>query len=541
MKGLLKGLLFSLALVLSSCGSSSLDPSGVLEVACENGVMLGKFDDNVASFKGVPYAKPPVGSLRWKAPVTPDPSNKKIECYEYGYTALQYEWPTELASSYPKSEDCLTLNIWENRKIVDSKRSVPVMVFFHGGAYGWGGTTDPVYDGQAFAKAHEEVILVTCNYRLGIMAFPDFSQIEGGENYKDINLALRDHIAALQWLQRNISKFGGDPNNVTIFGESAGAWSVTALSVSPKARGLFKRVIAQSGEMAPKPRKAAQEYANYIMEASGAKNMQDLLAISDEEWMRLDGEHEIADENCYIVVDDDIIPSDMDQAFKDAASSGIELIIGSTLDEWNYFKNDSWGKTDQEKFNSWVDDMDSIYNEVYENADNDGKIALEELLRYEESLVREEYASDEKVRNALAKSGFVSETWRYEILDFAERFANAGGNLWVYLWKIPSTRDDMYRSAIHAVELGYVFNNLTENDTSGVIDPPSAKRIQESWVNFACLGDPSIQETMWTKYNDSTRDTMVIDKDKWHCESDPSKVARELLQTVYGDNPYHIW
>ena len=111
-----------------------------------------------------------------------------------------------------RTGDCLTLNIWENKKIVDSKEPKPVMVFFHGGAYGWGGTTDPMYNGHNFAKAHDDVILVTCNYRLGLMAFPDFSKIEGGGEYTDINLALRDHIAALQWIQKNIAGFGGDPD-----------------------------------------------------------------------------------------------------------------------------------------------------------------------------------------------------------------------------------------------------------------------------------------------------------------------------------------
>ncbi len=248
MKAFVKGLLFSLAFTLSSCGSSSAAPSGIIEVACENGVMLGKLDGNVVSFKGVPYAKPPVGSLRWKAPETPERSNKKTECYEYGYTALQYEWPTEPASSFPKSEDCLTLNIWENEKIVGSNRLRPVMVFIHGGAYGWGGTTDPVYDGQSFAKAHDEVILVTCNYRLGIMAFPDFSQIEGGEEYRDINLAMRDHIAALQWLQRNISRFGGDPNNVTILENRPAVGPSPRLQSPQKRAGYSKEPSPKAGK-----------------------------------------------------------------------------------------------------------------------------------------------------------------------------------------------------------------------------------------------------------------------------------------------------
>ena len=398
-----------------------------VKLACENGIMLGKAEDGVVSFKGIPYAKPPVGELRWKAPRAPEPSGAEIECFDFGHTALQYEWPSEPASYTPRSEDCLTLNIWEREGTIGSDEPKPVMVFFHGGAYGWGGTADPTYNGQNFAKAHGDVILVTCNYRLGLMSFADFSRIEGGETYTEINLALRDHIAALEWIQKNIAAFGGDPANVTIFGESAGAWSVTALVLSPKARGLFRRAIAQSGEVAVRDRKAAQEYADFIMEASGAKNMRDLLAIPGDEWIRLDRENHIADECCYVVADGDIIPDDPDKAFQDAAKSGVQMLLGSNSDEWNYFKEDSEGATDEEKFASWVEGMDEILDDARAALDEGGKAAIEELLEYEAALVPDEYATDAAVKAALAKSAFVSETWRYEILDYADRFADAGG------------------------------------------------------------------------------------------------------------------
>lgn len=526
----------------SSAAQEQVKVGKTQKVTCENGVMLGKSEDGVTSFKGVPYAKPPVGELRWKAPQAPDPSSKEIECYDFGYTALQAEWPTQKASYYPKSEDCLTLNIWENNKVADSKEPKPVMVFIHGGAFGWGGTTDPAYDGQNFAKAHDDVILVTCNYRLGLMAFPDFSTIEGGEGYTDINLALRDQIAALQWVQRNIAEFGGDPNNVTIFGESAGSWSVTALTISPKARGLFKRAIAQSGEVAPKGREAAQQYATAIMEAAGAKNMKDLLAVSGDEWLKINDKNRLGDENCYVVADGDVIPEDLDQAFKDAAASGVQLIVGSNEDEWNFFKEDAPGATEDEKLRNWAGDMDAMYDVAYKGADDEGKAALEELLKYEEGLVPEEYARDPKVRDALAKSGFVSETWRYEIMDFADRFANAGGDTHAYLLKVPSTRDDMYRSSVHAVELAYVFNNVQDDDQyAGKVDPAVAAKMQESWTNFAKTGDPSVEGAVWAPYNTDTRDTMVIDTDKWECVSDPTKTARELLVKAYGSEPYRVW
>ena len=546
---LLCALALGMMMLVAGCGSSEeadsdATPAGEdVKVTCENGIMVGQTTDGVASFKGVPYAKPPVGDLRWKAPEAPDPGSDEIECKDFGYTALQYEWPTEPASSFPKNEDCLTLNIWENEGIVGSEEAKPVMVFFHGGAYGWGGTTDPMYDGQNFAAAHDDVILVTCNYRLGLMAWADFSKVEGGEDYTDINLGIRDHIAALQWIQKNIAAFGGDPDNVTIFGESAGGWSTTALTISPKAKGLFKRAIAQSGGMPVGDREDAQAFADYIMEASGAKNMDDLLAISGDEWMELDSEKWIADECCGVVADGDIIPEedDMDEAIADAAKRGVQLIVGTNQDEWNYFEEDSEGETPEEKFASWVEGMDAMYDDAYKGADDEGKEALEELIKYEEDQVPAEYSEPAEVRSALAKSGFVTETWRYEILHFADKFADAGGDIHAYLWKVPSTLDQMYKSSVHAVELAYVFNNLDATIYAGEVDPDTAARAQEAWINFAKAGDPSIEGAEWAAYDTKDRNTMVIEKDGWKCESDPSKTPRELLTKAYGDEPYPVW
>lgn len=530
----------------AACGDSSEseEPADdAVKVTCDNGVMLGKTENGVTSFKGVPYAKPPVGDLRWKAPEAPDPSEEEVECYDFGYTALQYEWPTEPASSFPKNEDCLTLNIWESEGSADAGEAKPVMVFFHGGAYGWGGTTDPMYNGQHFVEDNGDVILVTCNYRLGLMSWADFSKIEGGEEYTDLNLGIRDHIAALQWIQKNIEGFGGDPDNVTIFGESAGGWSTTALIISPAAKGLFKRAIAESGVIPIKERKAAQEFADYIMEASGAKNMDDLQAISGDEWMKLDAEKWIADESPLAVADGEIIPEpeDVNDAIDEAVKDGIQLLLGTNKDEWNYFREDSEGETDEEKFDSWVEGMDSMYDEVYKDASVGGKAALQKLIAWEGENVPEEYAKDPKVKAALAKSAFVTELWRYEHIVAADTFSEAGGDTYMYLWEVPSTRDNMYKSAVHAIELAYVFNNLDEDIYAGEVDKKTAERIQESWTNFAKTGDPSIEEVQWEKYSVPDRMTMVMKKDAWECVSDPSKTARELLTTVLGDEPYQVW
>ena len=126
-------------------------------------------------------------------------------------------------------------------------------------------------------------------------------------------------------------------------------------------------------------------------------------------------------------------------------------------------------------------------------------------------------------------------------MNLADKFADAGGEIYTYLWKVPSTKEEMYKSAVHAVELPYVFNNLEDNIYAGEVDRTTAERTQEAWTNFARTGDPSIEEAKWLKYETKDRETMVITKDKWECESDPSRIPRKLLTKAYGDEPYHVW
>ncbi len=195
------------------------DPA--LCVKCHNGSFVGRADGDVVAFRGIPFAKPPVGALRWKRPAPVDDNDGIFEAYYNGKSPIQTEWHTELASYYPQGEDCLYLNIWKNPSCADQKKSV--MVFLHGGAYGWGGTADPMYDGKNFVTANPDIILVTVAYRIGLMGFVDLSYLDGGEDYPDApNLGLLDQIEALRWIRKNIAAFGGDPDNVTVFGESAG-------------------------------------------------------------------------------------------------------------------------------------------------------------------------------------------------------------------------------------------------------------------------------------------------------------------------------
>ncbi len=229
----------------------------LLQVKTENGIVEGLPSGNqmISVFKGIPFAKPPVGDLRWKAPQPAEDWEGVRPCYKFGFIPMQARFASEgggntLAAQefyvieFPMSEDCLYLNIWTPAKAADEK--LPVAVYIHGGGMETGYSYLNAYDGEAFAK--RGVILVTIAYRLnifGFLAHPDLAAED--PNHSTGNYGILDQIAALQWVQRNIEAFGGDPENVTIFGQSAGGMSVQNLVGSPLANGLYQHAIMQSG------------------------------------------------------------------------------------------------------------------------------------------------------------------------------------------------------------------------------------------------------------------------------------------------------
>lgn len=186
-----------------------------LAVKCVNGTFVGRRNAGVIAYKGIPFTgKPPVGSLRWKAPADCVPDDGVYEAYYNAKSARQKVSDTERASLYYQSEDCLYLNIW---KADDSTTKKPVMVWIHGGAFELGGTVEPVSELHNFVKENPEVIAVSITYRLGVFGFFHLSHLSDGKDYPDAqNLGLMDQIAALKWIHENIANFGGDPDNVTI-------------------------------------------------------------------------------------------------------------------------------------------------------------------------------------------------------------------------------------------------------------------------------------------------------------------------------------
>ncbi|HEY4341093.1 MAG TPA: carboxylesterase family protein [Steroidobacteraceae bacterium] len=218
-------------------------------VRIDSGKVRGEAMTNVAAFKGIPFAQAPVGALRWRPPQVPVAWHDIHDAVSYGPDCMQVPFPGDAAPlGVTPAEDCLYLNVWTPAQF--KGRKLPVMVWIYGGGFVNGGSSPPVYDGSAFAR--DGVVLVSFNYRLGSFGFfahPALSAEQSGGPLG--NYGLMDQIAALKWVRRNVARFGGDPRNVTVFGESAGGMSVNTLLSSPLAVGLFQKAIIESGAGRP--------------------------------------------------------------------------------------------------------------------------------------------------------------------------------------------------------------------------------------------------------------------------------------------------
>ena len=482
-------------------------PAGSPVLVAHNGQFVGKRQDGVCIFKGIPYAQPPVGKNRWKEPRQANESSEIREAYYYGKSGIQTLAESERASFYPQGEDCLTLNIWAAG---DSLTDKPVMVWIHGGSYGWGGTSDPLYDGLNFIKAHPDVVLVTINYRIGIMGFLDLSNFEGGEDYpSSANLGLLDQVEALRWIQRNIGSVGGDAANVTLFGESAGGGSVSLLPLVKEAKGLFRRVIAQSGSVAlSSSKEECKLLAKRLQRLAKTHSVSDLLALSEKELMSLN--EKLNDYNCFPMRDGNVLPLDPYTAYARGEAKDIDFFIGTNADEVRYWIGELGGET------VYRLGLPIWYDNIIATLPKDEQKEVKQFVKQR---------NDKRIWNI---TEFLNELmFRAPALQMAQTQVEAGGKAFVYYWEQPSALKN--RGACHAVELAYVFNNLDEHLYTGDnINENLAHECQEMWVNFAKTGNPSTANHIVPQYDTATRATIVLDS-LIHVKNDPLAEQRQLV------------
>lgn len=313
------------------CGLAVAAPAP--EVAVEGGRLAGRVDGTLEVFQGIRYAAPPLGDWRWRAPRPVAPWAGVLSADQPGAACIQNP-QMSIANGggdvRPIAEDCLFLNVWTPAAGTGAK--LPVMVWIHGGALVFGSGGTPVYSGAPLAA--RGAVVVTINYRLGALGF--FAHPSVVEPGGDVNFGLLDQIAALRWIQRNISAFGGDPGNVTVFGQSAGAQSVLALFVSPLAKGLFHKGIAQSPYGIPS-HPLAKARATAVKVATGLKldganaSAAELRAVPAEAFAGLAGPGESLAPS--FIVGDRALPQPILESFRKGAEAQVPLVIGSTSDD----------------------------------------------------------------------------------------------------------------------------------------------------------------------------------------------------------------
>ena len=325
-------------------------------VRTRTGVYVGEKYKNTRFFMGIPYAKPPVGTLRWKAPEALPASEAVFEAKSFGASAIQVEHKGSIVRHHRQSEDCLTLNIAAGAEKSEVKK--PVLVLFHHGDFTSGGAVDPLLYGGDYVNAHQDVVFVSFNYRLGIFGFIDFSEVPGGEACPDtLNLGLLDQIAALEWIRENIAAFGGDPERITVLGFESGAASICLLAASPRAKGLFQRAFVFNGspDSAYETPEASRALARDLMRETQTTTMAELLRL-DTETLK-DAAQRLWMNMCAPTCDGTLIPTRVYDAYRNGAASGIEFIVGITSGEMRALRASVGSENYEDSVNAAVDDL----------------------------------------------------------------------------------------------------------------------------------------------------------------------------------------
>ena len=501
-----------------------------LAVKCINGTFVGKKAENIISYKGIPFVgQQPVGNLRWKAPVDVTPSNDVYEAYNYGKTPVQS--PGDASVNYGTSENCLYLNIWKADETATQKK--PVIVWIYGGGFEVGGTTDPQYDCYNLVKENPDVIFVTLAYRVSFFGFLHLSHLPDGKDYQDAaNLGLMDQLMALKWVHENIAGFGGDPDNVTIWGESAGGGSCSLLPLVKGSHKYFKRVIAQSGAPAQtRSTEQAIEITNKVMEELGCKTVADLMKVSAEEftetWTRLYGFFQVLGIRTFPERDGKFLPLDPWEAYANGAAKDIEFLQGCNRDEMNTFL----GVIGVDRWNEWAS----------------GRKA-EKLAKHtdEEKALVESYCSEitgesyEPTVRLLSQYMFIAPQIR-----LSEEQAQGGGKSYTYYFRVESSAPLI--KAGHITELSALFNHPEITFFTGrAYDETFCKTLRKMWIQFAKTGNPSLTADMspdgkakeWPLYDTGEKKVMVLDEFDIHPAKESELKIVDWERTYFLTNTY---
>ena len=450
-------------------------------------------DGALRVYRGIPFAAPPVGELRWKAPQPVVPWTGVRKCEGFGPSPMQGSpspfgpWSAEyLIPKEPISEDCLYLNVWTGAKNAREKR--PVLVWIYGGGFNSGGAGVPIYDGEATAR--KGIVFVSFNYRVGpfgFLAHPELTK-ESGRNASG-NYGLMDQIAALQWVKANIAQFGGDPANVTIAGQSAGSMSVNCLVASPLAKGLFNKAIAESGAAFMRfqtPLAEAEAQGVKFAQSLGAASLADLRAKSAEEILKKAGGMRGP------VVDGYLLPKSVAAIFSAKKQNPVALLTGWNEDEGVSFAPPKTAEAFRQQAEKQYGENAAAFLKHYP-ASTDAEAALsQQRLGRDQTFGAGNYA-------------------------WAKLHSEQGGRAYVYRFtrKVPATGEYAKYGAFHTGEVPYAWDNLKFIDrTLRPLEPADEElaRVMSAYVaNFVKTGNPNGKGLpLWPAFSTSDQRVMEL-------------------------------
>jgi len=489
-------------------------------VATDAGLIDGVVQDSVRVFKGIPFAAAPVGELRWRAPQPPSKWTGVRTAVAYAPACPQLQ-AGNAAMGFPvlpTSEDCLYLNVWSPESI--PAKPLPVMVWIYGGGFMGGATSFPVYSGEALAK--KGVVVVSVAYRLNALGFLAHKELSAeSETHGSGNYGLLDLIAGLQWVKRNIAAFDGDPNNVTIFGESAGATAVSMLAASPKAAGLFHRAISESGGAFAPPRRGdeggqttpvlatAEKRGAALLSMLGVSSIADARKLPVDAIVRAAGS---APAVYWPVIDGDVIPDDPYRIYETRKYNNVPVLAGINSDEGALF----------------VPAMTAAQHEASVRASY-GSIAQDVLAAYPASSDAQALRS---ARDLFSDTIFAWPTWTWARLQSS----TGGSRVFLYRFEHVAPRSGGRElgsvGATHGSEIAYVFQHAGPDWTPA--DHALSDLISSYWVSFAKSGDPNGEgRPAWPAYRPDAPALLTLDtKPAVAPIPDPQRMA--VLERYYA-------
>lgn len=465
-----------------------------MQVKIQNGLLRGAVHGEIAEFLGIPYAKPPVGDLRWKAPQEPDSWDGVRDALEVGNASLQpvTATPGLKAVEEPISEDCLYLNVWAPKSAMEEDRRLPVLVIIHGGGFqAFSGAYDILRGGEL---AKQEIVVVSINYRLGVMGFFAHPELSA-ENPAHVsgNYGILDQIAALKWVQKNIAAFGGDPEKVTVSGESAGAFSVSVLCMSPLSKGLFRAATAQSGGFFDRRGAIYETYTLAEVEATCAaqfpgKSLEQLRAMPGEELMQQT--MSIGMTHLKPLLDGYVFPAEAGKLYADGSFRDVPLLLGSNCDDGAQFTTCSGDPAE----------LDAIGRALA------GEKNLAEFRALYPSVSREEGIRSQIQLTSDMSFGHNAYVWS----SLHTRYGSAPVYLYYYCHVPPESQF----GAHHSSELPYFFHNLhCRQKPYTQTDYRLEEEFSSYLVNFVKTGDPNGADLpRWAAFRADPEQIMRLDE-----------------------------